>query len=329
MAAIDREAWDEFEQLFAPEGSVESRRKIVGFKRTEFPSDEVMRQTRRDLETGIMRANHVVIAVRGERLALARVTLGTADVSPGAPQDEFLQLYGVDEEGRIALQVWFDLEDMDAAIAELDAVHARFEDERSQERRFSGGRELPSAPASAQTPVIELDTACVRAVERVAAALIATTGTRYEGQFAPEIVRRESAEDRRLLADRHPIRQRLCTRENRRILETGETRLDYVLSPCEGSAWHSTRLKMRHRGREPRCTSATSSSRYTASTSDGRVALQIWFDIDDLDAAIAELDAVHARFEEATPTRRGDWKTRRVEYPSASAPSSRPGTGPP
>ena len=57
----------------------------------------------------------------GERLALARIELGTADVSPGAPQDEFLQLYGVDEDGRINLQVWFDLEDIDAAIAELDA----------------------------------------------------------------------------------------------------------------------------------------------------------------------------------------------------------------
>ena len=136
MAAIDREAWDEFEQMFAPEGSVESRRKIVGFKPTEFASDEVIRQTRRDLETGIMRANHVVIAVRGERLALARMTLGTADVSPGAPQDEFLQVYGVDEEGRIALQIWFDLEDMDAAIAELDALHARFEDERPPARRL-------------------------------------------------------------------------------------------------------------------------------------------------------------------------------------------------
>ncbi len=83
-----------------------------------------------------MQANHVVIAVRGEHLALARVALGTVDASPGAPQDEFLQLYGVDEEGRIALQIWFDVEDMDAAIAELDAVHARFEEERSQTRHL-------------------------------------------------------------------------------------------------------------------------------------------------------------------------------------------------
>src|ERR1700761_6688298 len=128
MAAINRQAWDEFERLFAPGGSVESRRKIVGFRTSELRMDEVMHQTRRDLETGRMRANHIVIAVRGEQMALARVTLGTLDMSPGAPQDEFLQLYRIDKEGRITLQVWFDLEDMDAAIAELDAAHARFEE---------------------------------------------------------------------------------------------------------------------------------------------------------------------------------------------------------
>ncbi|MGB9248462.1 MAG: BTAD domain-containing putative transcriptional regulator, partial [Mycobacterium sp.] len=56
-AAIDRGAWDEFERLFAPGISVESRRKIVGFKQTEFPANEVMHQTRRDLETGALRIN--------------------------------------------------------------------------------------------------------------------------------------------------------------------------------------------------------------------------------------------------------------------------------
>ena len=43
---------------------------------------------------------------------------------------------GLDEEGRIALQVMFDVEDVDAAIAELDAAHARFEAERPQARRL-------------------------------------------------------------------------------------------------------------------------------------------------------------------------------------------------
>ena len=69
------EAWDEFDRLFAPEASVESRRKVVGFAQTDLPSDEVIRQTWHYFETGAMRVNHVVIAVRGERLALARIVL--------------------------------------------------------------------------------------------------------------------------------------------------------------------------------------------------------------------------------------------------------------
>ncbi len=129
VAAVDREAWDEVEQLFAPESFVESRRKIVGFTQIDLQTDDWPHETRRVLETGAVRLNQVVIAVRGERLALARLVVGTADVSPGAPHDEFLQLYGIDEEGRIALQVWFDLEDIDAALAELDAAHARFEEQ--------------------------------------------------------------------------------------------------------------------------------------------------------------------------------------------------------
>ena len=41
-----------------------------------------------------------------------------------------LQLIGLDEAGRVALEVFFDVEDIDAAIAELDAAHARYEQER-------------------------------------------------------------------------------------------------------------------------------------------------------------------------------------------------------
>ena len=134
LAAIDREAWDEYEQLFAPDAVAESRRKITGFSPVDLPSEEWRHQSRRILETGDVRANQVVIAVRGERLALTRLELATPDLSPGAPRDEFLQLYGIDEEGRIALQVVFDLEDLDAAIAELEAAHARLEG-RNLDRR--------------------------------------------------------------------------------------------------------------------------------------------------------------------------------------------------
>ena len=84
-------------------------------------------EARRLAENGALRIRIPVIAVRGERLALTRLEIGTADVSPGAPRDEMLQLYGIDEEGRVDLQVSFDIEDTDAAMAELDAAHARIE----------------------------------------------------------------------------------------------------------------------------------------------------------------------------------------------------------
>ena len=123
---IDREAWDEFQELLAPDGFQESRRKMVGFTRDDIRPDGV----RRLMENGAMRVRIAVIAIRGERLALTRLEAGTADASPGAPYDEFLHLFGLDENGRIALQVSFDVEDIDAALAELDAAHARFEEQQ-------------------------------------------------------------------------------------------------------------------------------------------------------------------------------------------------------
>lgn len=127
-SAINREAWDEFERLFAPDGFIESRRKIVGFGQIDVPSGEFPQLNRRVLEKVPMRVTQMVIAVRGERLALARLVIGADDVGPGAPQDEFLLLYGIDNDGQISLQVWFDLEDLDAAMAELDAAYGQFEE---------------------------------------------------------------------------------------------------------------------------------------------------------------------------------------------------------
>ena len=52
MAAVGREDWDEFEQLFAADVFVESRRKIVGFTQADLPSSEWPREARRLLEIG-------------------------------------------------------------------------------------------------------------------------------------------------------------------------------------------------------------------------------------------------------------------------------------
>ncbi|MGB9250780.1 MAG: hypothetical protein WCC28_13655, partial [Mycobacterium sp.] len=135
--AVHLGAWGEVEQLIASNISVENRRKIVGFPRVDFPSSEYASQARRYHEIGPVRHRRAIVAIRGEYAALTRLDLGTADVNPGAPQDEALQLFSLDNDGRIATEVWFDLEDMDAASAELDAAHARFEqDEHRQARRL-------------------------------------------------------------------------------------------------------------------------------------------------------------------------------------------------
>jgi tetratricopeptide (TPR) repeat protein len=133
-AAFDREAWGEVEQLYAPDVFIESRRKIVGFKQFDLPSGKWSHQLGRFIEMGWVRHRNDVVAVRGERLALTRLELGSADVSPGAPQVEVLQLFGVDDAGRIVLQVSFDVDDIDAAMAELDAAHARVGDQPSLAR---------------------------------------------------------------------------------------------------------------------------------------------------------------------------------------------------
>ena len=129
IAALDREAWSEVEQLCAADMDVESRRKVIMFTRDDLFSGDWMQELRRlSRETGDINYRHRVVAVRGERLALIRLELGTADVTSGAPQSEMLQVAGLDQSGLMALSVWFDIDDMDAAIAELDAAHARFEE---------------------------------------------------------------------------------------------------------------------------------------------------------------------------------------------------------
>ncbi len=127
-AAFDRQAWGEVEKMYAPDVHVESRRRIVGFNTIDLPSRDWPRESRRLAESGPALVGKVVVAVRGERLALTRLEFGTDDTTPGAPQDSVLQLNGLDQQGRIALQMWFDVDDMDLAVAELDAAHTRLEE---------------------------------------------------------------------------------------------------------------------------------------------------------------------------------------------------------
>ena len=61
-----------------------------------------------------------VIATRGERLVLSRAASRAATSARGVPVD-VLGLIEIDADDRIAARVVFDLDDIDAAFAELDA----------------------------------------------------------------------------------------------------------------------------------------------------------------------------------------------------------------
>jgi hypothetical protein len=63
----------------------------------------------------------VVIATRGERIALTRTRVSGGDQSPDAFDVELLNITEIDTDNRIAAGVLFDLNDIGAALEELDA----------------------------------------------------------------------------------------------------------------------------------------------------------------------------------------------------------------
>lgn len=295
--AVNREAWDEVAQALAPYISVESRRKIVGFARIDVPSSQWPEDMRRYLETGMVRYRQAPLAVRGERLALMRLEMGTTDVSAGAPKDEMLQVVGLDEEGRIALQVKFDVEDTDAALAELDALHARFEEEQPTARRLENAatrayeRVPPVSEALPEVPSAEIDNAAVRVGERVMAAAHRGAWDEVEQLFAPEV----SIESRRKVVGL-TLPSEEWRRGWRREVETG-ARISHLMVAARGERLALARMKVDTEDVGPGAPYDELLHLY-AIDDDGRVALQMFFDVEDIDAALAELDAAAARFED-------------------------------
>lgn len=268
-AAVLNMARDELEQEYASEGSIESRRKIVGFGRIAYRPSEFASQAR-DFGRGMgaRSARREVVAVRGERLALTRLGVGTADTSPGAPQDEMLQLVGLDEEGRIALQIWFDVEDVDAAIAEMDAQHVR----------------------------LELDTACVRVISRLDAAYDRDDWDEVAQCIAPVV----SVESRRKIVgiDRFDNSQSEWLDGAKHYREAlAQMRYRHTVVAARGERLALTSLEVGPKDQSPGAPRDALLQLYGLDET-GRLALHIHFDIDDLDAAMAELDAEYVRLEE-------------------------------
>ncbi|BBY25857.1 hypothetical protein MSTO_60620 [Mycobacterium stomatepiae] len=264
-AAFHRGAFDEFEGCFADDILIESRRKILGFGKTDLRSGRWPYDARRSLEMdGAVQLHRTVVAVRGERLALYQTELANADVSPGAPRGEVLQLVGIDEDGRFALDVWFDVDDIDGATAELDAAHARFEAERPKARH--------------------LENAAARIFRHVWSHM----ATRDWDAIAQAVANDYIGIDRRRVLSAETQHSRdVVIRDLKAAAEVG-----FAISMVSAMAIRGERLvlaRTRACGNDPE-TAQNDALNVVEIDADDRIAIVVTYDLEDFDAAIAELD---------------------------------------
>ncbi|GAT12674.1 putative ATPase [Mycolicibacterium novocastrense] len=263
-AAADRQAWEEYRSLYAPDVTVESRRKMVGFTKEDLAVGDWPRLAERVADSETVRHRHSVIAVRGERLALCRLTIGGTEVRPDAPQEDVLELYALDNEGRIARRVWFDAEDLDTALAELDAASQGLAPQL---------REL-------------LENGATRADERFNALFAA----RRWDDIAALLT-----EDLRIVDHRPGLRRESNDRatelaEVRAIAELGTKSMTSQVIAIRGNRLALVRTLYTGRDMRPEAFH-TELLRIVEISDEERLVAYIAFDPDDFDAAIGELDA--------------------------------------
>ena len=111
--------WDAMAEMVADDICHDDRRRVVsgGFQRGR---DAHTANLRAIVDVGVKNFESLVIATRGERLVLTRTRV-SGDERPEAFGLEFLSIIEIGTENRIAGGILFDLDDIDAALAELDA----------------------------------------------------------------------------------------------------------------------------------------------------------------------------------------------------------------
>ena len=110
--------WDAMAEILADNLSNEDRRRVVSTGIFD-GRDAQMANARAMAELWSRNMTRTVLATRGRNLSLARLTLSGNGVE--AFLTEFLAVMEIDADERISAIIVFDLEDIDAAIAELDA----------------------------------------------------------------------------------------------------------------------------------------------------------------------------------------------------------------
>ena len=109
--------WAATAELLADDTCYDDRRRVINAG-TRRGRDIEIANLRALVEIGAETVTSVAIATRGERLALSRVRAGRTDHR--GFYVEALGIIEIDTANQISAHVWFDLDDIDAAFAELD-----------------------------------------------------------------------------------------------------------------------------------------------------------------------------------------------------------------
>jgi class 3 adenylate cyclase/tetratricopeptide (TPR) repeat protein len=116
--ALQARDWERLIATFGPGYRLIDRRGMV---QLDLDRDRYFESLRRVFEMRSSRHERQVLATRGDRLALIRMLWSGSDQSVGPSELEWLSVHEVDATGNRVATVAFDVADLDAAYAELDA----------------------------------------------------------------------------------------------------------------------------------------------------------------------------------------------------------------
>ena len=120
MAHFTAREWDAATAMLADDFSSDDRRRTVnaGLRRGR---DAAIKDANANADLGAKEITSTVIATRGERLVLRRARYSDSTQGPEAFYVDALSIYEINGVGRVAANVTFDIDDIDAAFEELDA----------------------------------------------------------------------------------------------------------------------------------------------------------------------------------------------------------------
>ncbi len=109
--------WDAMAELLADDFCSDDRRGVVGAG-IQHGRDAHMADMRTIVDLWITNVSSTIIATRGEHLVLVGTHFSGSDQGPGAFLTEVFGLVEIDADERIVAIVTFDLDDIDAALAD-------------------------------------------------------------------------------------------------------------------------------------------------------------------------------------------------------------------